>query len=494
MTSYEVIQTLYRIAAGGIALGVLIAFVIASVGVKLSLFTQPNNIVPSEPNSDDPGDPAWLTYIAKQIRTDLRELLTQQVGLFLRLGQGRWAEMPYAILSWPVLVVAALSLVVFSIVFSIAFVSVQLTAGLAVWLGVVACRMGDAIYSKLKQADASCPRCFEVMARPAYVCPECGVLHRDIRAGRLGALFRSCKCGHRLPTGVLRAALQLDAVCQHCGANVHRGAVVLQDVRIPVFGDPHAGKTRLILAGIRDLFESAKADGIGMSFADESSKLRGNMGLDLIADDQRTVKTDWKLEAALTCQIGDGATGALLHVFDAAGERFQSGEGHDGLRYMDDGHTLVFVVDPFAVPSVRNQLRTAVRIGALSEHLPEKGIRNPEGVYGEVVSRIKASGVDTKDQRLAVVVTKADVLASAGLDMPSESEALQSWLFDGGLHNVVLAAGQEFREVRYFAVASAGTKQTDADFGPSAPFVWALGSRRVKFPGANASLHRTAAA
>jgi hypothetical protein len=261
---------------------------------------------------------------------------------------------------------------------------------------------------------------------------------------------------------------------------------VLTDVRVPVFGEPHAGKTRLIFAGIHDILGQAKKAGIAVYFPDEASRERAEFGLKQIASDERTLKTEWKLEPALTCQIGSGIKGALLHAFDAAGERFRGAEGHDDLRYLEDGHTLVFVVDPFAVPGVRDMVGSQPRSALLDEHLLGDR-RNPEDAYGEVVSRVLASGTQTKKQRLAVVVSKADVLAEVGVTPPSESEAIKAWLHDSGLHNLVLAAGREFKEVRYFSVASVETRRSGSGWTPSAPFLWAMAARGFSRLGACAT-------
>jgi hypothetical protein len=302
-------------------------------------------------------------------------------------------------------------------------------------------------------------------------------MHRDIRPGRRGSIYRACVCGHRLPTGVLRAAWTLDAACQHCGAAVHHGAVVLQDVRVPVFGEPHAGKTRLIFAGFHHIIARAEARDVPVNFPDESSRDRAEAGLRQIVGDQRTTKTEWALDRPLTCQLGTGARGALLHAFDAAGERFRGAGGHDDLHYLNDGHTLVFAVDPFAIPGLREFIAGLAAGELRDEHLPAHP-RNPEDAYGEVVSRIRAAGTETKRQRLAVVVTKADILAVLGVETPEDSEDVKKWLYDNGMHNVVLAAEREFKEVRYFAVASVGTTgPVETPHRAEAPFLWALTSR-----------------
>jgi hypothetical protein len=90
--------------------------------------------------------------------------------------------------------------------------------------------------------------------------------------------------------------------------------------------------------------------------------------------------------------------------------------------------------------------------------------------------------VTVSAQRLAVVVSKADLLRGAGLDLPEESAAIQDWLVKVGLQKLVMAMRQEFAEVRYFAVASQEVTASRQD-DPGVPLRWLLAAHRVRLPG-----------
>ncbi len=468
------------ILVSAVGIGVLVAAGIAVAAIIAAYLRPVTSLDPAtapETGTGSTADPAWPNYFRCQWQLDA-EIFRSTVLRLYRAGYDRWwAKFPVFVVGWPVLFAAGLFLGFLSAIVFVACGVVRIAGELAYWFTVAGIRLADLLHAKSRRAEASCPTCFEVMDRPAYTCPGCGVLHRDIRPGRRGSIYRACVCGHRLPTGVLRAAWTLDAVCQHCGAAVHHGAAVLQDVRVPVFGEPHAGKTRLIYAGFRHLIALAETHDVPVTFPDDSSRDRAEAGLRQIAGDQRTTKTDWALERPLTCQLGTGIRGALLHVFDAAGERFRGAGGHDDLHYLNDGHTLVFAVDPFAIPGLR-QFMAGLKASELrDEHMPVYP-RNPEEAYGEVVSRIRTAGAETKRQRLAIVVTKADILAVLDVETPEDSEGVKTWLYENGMHNVVLAAEREFKEVRYFAVASVGTPDpAETRHRAEAPFLWALTSR-----------------
>jgi hypothetical protein len=464
------------IIGGVVGLGVLTALcllffsLISVYGGRLSVAG------PAPDRGGGQKDPAWPSYLRRQHKLDFAAACRSSIRLYDKAFKRWWAKFPLFIITWPVLACAGIFLSALIAVFYLTQLAVWIVADVSYWLTAGAVRLADTTYAQVRRAQASCPVCYEVMDRPAYKCVGCGALHRDIRAGRLGSVYRACACGRRLPCGVLRAAWQLDAACQRCGARMHRGAAVLRDVRVPVFGEPQAGKTRLIYAGFYDIAGRANAHGWEACFPDESSQARADSGIRQIISGQRTAQTGWPLEPALTCQIGRGTKGALLHAFDAAGDRFRRADGHDELRYFEDGHTLVFVVDPFTVPGLRRVIAAQPRTDLINEYLPAHP-RNPDDAYGEVVSRLLSSGTRTREQRLAVVVSRADVLLATGITPPNGSERIRGWLYDNGLHNVVLAAGREFKDVRYFAVASVDGTQAPQPYAPAAPFIWALSTR-----------------
>ncbi len=168
-----------------------------------------------------------------------------------------------------------------------------------------------------------------------------------------------------------------------------------------------------------------------------------------------------------------------MHLFDAAGEHFRSARRPDALRFLDDGHGLVYVLDPFSIPAIRQQVadRNAAALG-----LAHAAAGDPELTYDEVVSRLRDSGVPASTERLAVVVSKADLLRAAGLSLPAGSAAIAQWLHDSGVHNLVISAPREFAEVRFFAVASQDMRPGSPD-DPGAPLRWLLTSRGVRLPG-----------
>lgn len=444
-----------------------------------------------------PPDLAWPFYTLRQAGVDLRTVRGSLSRLFERAWQ-RPADTFFrgrhgGLLLWWTLLLPLTAVVI--------VVLLQATlAGWACygvyWLAVNTCvtvngtvaglicavlRSAEAGRRARRHTHASCMKCFHVSPWPAYRCPGCLRLHHDVRPGRLGLFFRRCDCGTRFPTMASRAAWQLTAVCKRtdCQQPLPEGAGAVRDVRIPIFGDTSAGKTRFLYASLNSLLATARQGGIPVAFPDQSAQDQVSLGLDLIRSGQDTAKTSAVTPAAVTCRLRDGRASDLVHLFDAAGEHFRDAQRYDSLRFLDDSQGLVYVLDPFSVPAVRDQLAGQ---NSAAIRLAHAAAGDPEIAYGEVISRLRDGGVPAASQRLAVVVSKADLLRGAGLAIPSDSDALAAWLDDQGMYNLLQSARREFAEVRYFAVASQDAATAAAD-DPGVPLRWLLTAHGVRLPG-----------
>ncbi len=487
-----VILALLALAALGALIGLIVSLlsVIAGLGRKSSPVTpaayvaervkaHPLGIGQFEPDS------AWPIYPHRQMRADLGRVEGER-----RARYGRLWHWPFPAALWfiffPVSAAAVLCLVVAgltTLVLAGLFTLVTWMCAGVVLLGfgpVMAVARGtENLWHKAMGTEASCPRCYHVTAWPAYRCPRCARLHRDIRPGRLGLLARRCECGALLPTMVLRAAWRLEAVCQRCEEALRTGSAALRDVRIPIFGDTSAGKTRFMYAALDSLIATTRQAGIPLTFPDQDSEQQADVALELIRSGQDTIKTSLTLPTALSCRIGKGAASSLVHLFDAAGEYYHGAEMHDSLGFLENGHGLVYVLDPFSLGPVRNQT-AGQNVAELA--LTRAAAGDPETAYGEVVSRLRDNGVAAGTQRLAVVVSKADLLTRCGIELPADSAAIADWLSEAGAHNLVLSARREFAEVRYFMVASLAAGQAAGDREPGGPLRWLLAAQGARLP------------
>ncbi|WAL63890.1 hypothetical protein ORV05_23205 [Amycolatopsis cynarae] len=479
--------------------GVLLALVVAARTLVTRGLAAPEVITPRRVEKGKAGlpelrhsgafgrDRAWPVYFAAQARTDLGQVWREirgavwrgwaKVGtLFRYRGYGwipglvvvcpLWLSVSLGAFAAGAAVLAAGALVLFAL-----WVPWVLTAGFL--------RGTDQLVRRLRGASGSCPRCYHVDSLPAFACPGCGRLHRDIRPGRLGAVWRRCDCGRRLPTTVLRMARIASPQCPRCKLRLRDGAAVLTDIRIPVFGPVSAGKTRLVYAGLVALRDAVAAAGGTLGFVDDDSKAAFDHGAAIITSGGDTVKTPaGELPTALTVRYDQGRRSALLHLFDAAGEFYADRDDNSMLEFLDHAQGLVFVVDPFSVPWVRDQAGTAEVLARANP-----AVEDPERVYHVTAQRLRDYGVRTRKRKLAMTIVKADLLDGVSGDAAPAPGDGRDWLVRAGLDNLVLSAERDFGEVRYFVVASVAGKRAGSGFSPANPLAWlAAGAGAVMLP------------
>lgn len=487
------------------ALGAVSGVVLFAVAMVRGLATRPDLITPTayrdERQAAKPTrtgewkpDKAWPFYPFRQGRADLARVWAEIDGCYQAIWKWPagaffsdrggspllwWLLLPIPVAVITCLLAAGLAAAACFALF--ALVSLGCMAVIMAVFGPLAIIGLGAERTRrtLLRTQASCPRCFHVTPWPAYRCPGCSALHRDLRPGRLGLIVRRCECGKLLPTMPQRAAWRLKAACQRCRRPLPQGAGAVRDVRISIFGDPAAGKTRFLFAALSSLMSTAGRAGIAVGCPDQWSKDQVELGLGDLERGRDTGRTPATLPTALTVQLGLGTRSTLTHLFDTAGAHYRDPQMHDSLGFLADSHGLVYVIDPFTVAGIRRQLAD---LGNGPSRLGRRAIADPEAAYGEVVERLRGSGVTARGQRLAVLVAKADLLRAAGLEVPADSDLIAAWLSRSGAHNLVLSARREFAEARFFAVASQAAADDGHPGDPGTPLRWLLRSYGVRLP------------
>lgn len=432
-------------------------------------------------------DTAWAAYFAGPVVRDVCGVWNAVVRVTIRVWRFFWREELRTIYLalFPFTLPGALGLAVFTlggaaVALAVTVVAMGVTAVLWVLGGALtwAMRGGDRAYQWVFRSKTGCPHedCWYVNPLPAYRCHGCGEVHRDLRPGRLGVLWHVCECGRRLPTTRLRAGHRLRPVCQRCLRDLALGAGRHTDVRVPVFGATSSGKSRFIMAAFGSLHLAA-GDAVEAADIDSDRALR-DYDRDLTAD-LGTAATAVVPPKAVTVRLrlpGRRLNGAcLIHVFDAAGEYSQNREINEELSYLDHARTLVFVLDPFAVRSVGDQA------GGELLGRANRSLHDPEDSYAVTVQRLQAYRVKTHERSLAVVVSKADLLARMPLAAGLHAGGVRDWLAGQGLGNLVRMAEGDFRSVRYFLVSSRkGAYGSAVD--ALVPLRWLLAEDGVELP------------
>lgn len=305
-----------------------------------------------------------------------------------------------------------------------------------------------------------CPHCFERVPYPAYECPRetCRRRHSDIRPGTYGILRRRCQCGGRLPTLLIlmRRNGRLQAYCTHrsCGKPMNADAGHAPELVLPLIGGRAAGKTQLMAAMLMSMEEAAGNGGPSFRFADDDSLGGYRVLREVLQIRGHTRATQRALPRAHTFVLGSGLSERLIHVFDTAGERFVNRDDTDALRYARAARTFIFVLDPLAVDAFWTRLDPPP--GPMVDRTLASPVP-PELVFGQSVQAVIQMGASLKQSRLAVAISKSDLLDRHGLvaDRHDGSEWARGWLSEElGLGNLIRSMEGEFKEVRFFFTAA----------------------------------------
>jgi hypothetical protein len=488
-------------------LGLVIGLVLSAIGLVAGLGTHPRLVTPSgyrdERRKARPArvgefepDRGWPFYFFRQWQADLGQVNEETGRRYRAIWKwpaeaffvGRhgsrfwwWVFFPIPVAFLSCLVAAGVAIGACYLLFAAVSFGCVLAAG-AVWGAGAVILLGlDAGRRALLHTEASCPRCFHVSGWPAYRCTHCAVIHRDVRPGRLGAIVRRCECGTLLPTMAQRAAWRLRAVCQRCGKSLPEGVGAVRDLRIAIFGDAAAGKTRFLYAALDSLVTTAQRAHVAVGFLDRSSQDRAELGVGLVRAGRDMPRTSAAPTVPVSCQLGTGPRSTFTHLFDTAGELFRNPEMYDSLGFLGHAQGVVYVIDPFCVGWVRDR---CARLGPAGLPRDRSATDDPEAIYAAVVEWLRGGGVAARTQRLAIVVAKADLMRERGIELPADSAGIGAWLQDSRAHNLVLAAGREFADVRFFAIASQPGEYGGGRYDPAAPLRWLLGWHADGGPGA----------
>jgi hypothetical protein len=299
--------------------------------------------------------------------------------------------------------------------------------------------------------NARCSR--RVRPYPAYRCPGCGELHRDIRPGPYGLVMRTCKCGERLPTLLLIGAGRLTAVCQQCGNDLPAGFGTAPEIFIPVFGSANAGKTRLIFM-LAMAFEQMAAEGRISLINDDETERRLAAIRESLEVSKNTAPTLAKSPEPYIFRLKVGLNKRIIYLFDAAGEMHYRLISLDELGYLDKGNTLIYVIDPLATDRFWDGLPAEEK-----EHMSaaRSSREDMEIAYEQTREHMRRMGRPAKEIKFAFALSKADLISkSTDWSSPTKDELRQIVQGPSGMDmgNVVVEASQSFKSVDFFLTAA----------------------------------------
>lgn len=510
----------YLIFVGPVAIAVLVAagfffalatsvWVLWGGGAVLPLVRSPQKVAAGEVFKQKPTGPskaygwdwAWPSYAPFQVAEDVKAIYATQVSVLRGYWQSALAKI--ASMSTPVKVIGT-AMIAIGIGFfgssalvstSLLLVALGIPFGLLIllrWVSIFALRGLDVAYRLVARSSAKCPECYEPTTLPSFECPSCAHTHRDIRPGRLGVVLRRCGCGAAMPTMVVRASLaKLKSRCPHCDAALTEGAGSRRTIQVPVFGTTASGKTRFMLGGAVAFEQTLASDGGALRGSTPASEAQLDSARVLIANRTNTAKTDAKLPSAfgLIAKPREGRE-VELHLYDAAGELFDTWDSSANLRYLQSAEGLVFVVDPLTTPAARAAL---ARLGGSAS--VSIGTGSPADSYDNAVEYLRAANAALKRKSLAVVLTKADVLLQlsvAGDIRAGDEASIRDWLTEHDLDSLLERTRLDFGAVKYFLVDSLHSTDPASPMSPFHPLDWLLRQSKVNLTRAEANATGTA--
>jgi hypothetical protein len=384
----------------------------------------------------------WATRIVDLFDNDAPLEITAPIAVGLGIGSAA-ALMPGALLMGAARLVS-------EVLLDFTTVSVRCVA--------LTFRSLDSALLWVRHIRLRCISCFHSLPYPAYLCPQCKTIHWDIRPGRYGVLRRTCECGKRMPTTLLRGSAKLDALCPYraCQQPLEYRPGEIPEVMLPLFGAKGAGKTLMLWSIDKTLRQSVRVESAN---TDTAARLRE---LDVaIAAGTPVPATPAVSPKTYVLRLRIGRRKRILQLPDPAGELFYDSRRSADLRYLGAASTFILVIDPLSIARFWDNL-PSTRRDQLAAHRSEAP--HPDLVYQQTAERIAQFGRRHARRRLAIVFSRADLVGREDGPQVGDSAGIRKWATEElGLAGLLRDAELDFQEVTLFHTAPFGTAEYSLD-------------------------------
>lgn len=277
----------------------------------------------------------------------------------------------------------------------------------------------DRTYLMRNKIFTACVECKNKSLIPTYVCPNCGVHHTNLMPSGYGIFRRRCNCGKSLPTAFFNGRKKLQSVCPHClqsGTFTHLNEGESRPFCVPVVGGRSVGKTAYITAFSQKFIASvAPSKHLDIAyFNDEKEQIYKEIQADYAAGSTRM--TARSLDVTKPSSISFSffvrnkalKPDRLVHIYDIAGEVFTDNNENEIQRQYEYCHGIVFIVDPFAIPSVRSRYESTLS----PKDLAGIGKADISGVLNVFFNKLReVTGYSEQKMSkvpIAIVISKSD--------------------------------------------------------------------------------------
>lgn len=384
---------------------------------------------------------------------------------------------------WLGLIIGGIAGTILATVVGVIHMAFMLAAVLMMFCVSFTLRGADTVMRFLRGVVIRCPNSWcsrRIRPYPAYRCPDCRELHRDIRPGPHGVMRRVCRCGRRMPTLLIMGSGRLAAVCQQCGHDLPTGIGTAPEIVIPVFGSMNAGKTQLIYTLTMAIQELAAEYHAAIEIDDDMRSRLDQIGGTLAATGN-TAPTLARTPEPYIMRLKVGLDERIIYLFDAAGEMYHKLTALEDLGYLDKGRTLLFVVDPFSSDVFWNQLNAELKASLADAR---SSIDDIAIAYEQTREQMRRMGRQGKKIKFAFVVSKVDLLkGAAGVAFPRGNALTKIVVDPAGMDmgNLVREARRSFKSLDCFATAAITDSRGLADESVRELARWILEAEGVMF-------------
>jgi len=357
------------------------------------------------------------------------------------------------------------------------------------------------IVDKSVRINQHCPNCYGTFNLPAFRCPHCGKIHKDLIPSRCGIIIARCECGGFMASSALTGRSQIDAVCPVCEADLV--AANVKQFSIQLVGGNTSGKTAF-LASFQHLY-------LDRTFGMKNLTVYGKP--QEYFDDLEAMYKDGQTQPSSATSV---MTYSLLHkikqtgkhslvIYDIPDEVVLNGGYERNPRNLGFTDGIVIIIDPLSVALVREE---CFKSGDKHE-VDNYSTDDVNEVIVEFVHQFSSITGRTARKQIevpvAIIINKTDVKAvKREIGLPkikatynanpgayrnditlARDEICRAYLEHLGLDNALNNLDGIFSNIRYFPVSAMGHLSTAGKafepFGVMEPVTWMASEAKASF-------------
>lgn len=343
--------------------------------------------------------------------------------------------------------------------FSVLLCAVIITGMLLFFLLFSILWMIDRCVLLFHSIQSTCPNCKRLSIIPVFLCPECGLEHRNLVPGPYGVIKRKCSCGKMLATTFLGGRSQYEAHCRYCDERLYSS--MSKQYGIQLVGGIGTGKTTFLVAFWHEYKEWLKK--------------HKDVSFDPIPDERFTVLDELyesgQSEATLERNANmysvihtiDKKIPVQMTIYDIAGEAFETGNSEIQQQQFKHCNGFIIVIDPTSTgTSVSDSVTNFINL-----------LDEMKGNKSSKLSKIPVAVIITKSDLYKRVIGLPKIKAMYNKQGISDSVTYEEYMSSicrkflmNDFSNVINLLESQFINICYFPVSSIGHEANDSPYEP----------------------------